>query len=108
MTLTTSLWHRSKCTGVEHHVRYQYQLSKTQDIFTSQIQTETPYHQPNPGARQPFPLNTTVDDPNFYTLCPQSSAPSICAKVLGLETILLLQQLQRVLFCQGRELALSD
>lgn len=71
-------------TSVEHHVRYQYQFSKTQNIFAGQIQTETPYHQPNPGARQPFPLNTTIDDPNFDTLCPQSSAPSTCAEAWGL------------------------
>ncbi|KAI1399306.1 glycoside hydrolase family 55 protein [Hypoxylon fuscum] len=71
-------------TSVEHHVRYQYQFSNTQNIFAGQIQTETPYHQPNPGARQPFPLNTTIDDPNFDILCPQSSSPSTCSEAWGL------------------------
>ncbi|KAI1371255.1 glycoside hydrolase family 55 protein [Hypoxylon crocopeplum] len=71
-------------TSIEHHVRYQYQFSKTQNIFAGQIQTETPYHQPNPGARQPFPLNTTIDDPNFDILCPQGSSPSTCSEAWGL------------------------
>ncbi|KAI6082984.1 glycoside hydrolase family 55 protein [Hypoxylon rubiginosum] len=71
-------------TSVEHHVRYQYEFSNTQNIFAGQIQTETPYHQPNPGARQPFPLNTTIDDPNFDILCPTSTSPSTCAEAWGL------------------------
>nr|QZS37377.1 C016B protein [Hypoxylon sp. CO27-5] len=71
-------------TSIEHHVRYQYQFSKTQNIFAGQIQTETPYHQPNPGARQPFPLNTTIDDPNFDILCPQGSSPATCSEAWGL------------------------
>ncbi|KAI2603198.1 glycoside hydrolase family 55 protein [Hypoxylon fragiforme] len=71
-------------TSIEHHVRYQYQFSKTQNIFAGQIQTETPYHQPNPGARQPFPLNTTIDDPNFDIPCPQGSSPSTCSEAWGL------------------------
>ncbi|OTB02057.1 glycoside hydrolase family 55 protein [Hypoxylon sp. CI-4A] len=71
-------------TSIEHHVRYQYQFSKTQNIFAGQIQTETPYHQPNPGARQPFPLNTTIDDPNFDILCPQGSSAATCSEAWGL------------------------
>ncbi|KAI0380474.1 glycoside hydrolase family 55 protein [Hypomontagnella monticulosa] len=71
-------------TSIEHHVRYQYQFSKTQNIFAGQIQTETAYYQPNPGARQPFPLNLTIDDPNFDILCPQGSSPSTCSEGWGL------------------------
>ncbi|KAI0179871.1 glycoside hydrolase family 55 protein [Hypoxylon sp. FL1284] len=71
-------------TSIEHHVRYQYEFSHTQNIFAGQIQAETPYYQPNPGARQPFPLNTTIDDPNFDILCPQGSSPSTCSESWGL------------------------
>ncbi|KAI1798684.1 glycoside hydrolase family 55 protein [Daldinia bambusicola] len=71
-------------TSIEHHVRYQYQFSKTQNIFAGQIQSETPYYQPNPGARQPFPLNLSIDDPNFDILCPQGSSPSTCSESWGL------------------------
>ncbi|XXH01836.1 hypothetical protein Hte_008198 [Hypoxylon texense] len=71
-------------TSIEHHVRYQYEFSNTQNIFAGQIQTETPYHQPNPGARQPFPLNLTIDDPNFDILCPQGSSAATCSEAWGL------------------------
>ncbi|KAI1342926.1 glycoside hydrolase family 55 protein [Xylariaceae sp. FL0016] len=71
-------------TSSEHHVRYQYQFSKTQNIYASMLQSETPYHQPNPGARSPFPLNTTIDDPNYDILCPKATAPSTCAIAWGL------------------------
>ncbi|KAI1497544.1 glycoside hydrolase family 55 protein [Biscogniauxia marginata] len=71
-------------TGSEHHTRYQYQFSRTQNIFATQIQTETPYYQPNPGARQPFPLNTTIDDPNFDVSCPSGKSAGNCAEAWGL------------------------
>ncbi|CAJ2505526.1 Uu.00g129200.m01.CDS01 [Anthostomella pinea] len=71
-------------TSSEHHVRYQYQFSNTQNIFAGQIQTETPYYQPNPGSRQPFPLNAAIDDPNFDFLCPKATAPGTCAEAWGL------------------------
>ena len=70
-------------TSAEHHARYQYQFSKTQNIFAGQIQTETAYYQPNPGARQPFPMNATIDDPNFDANCPSGSAAS-CSEAWGL------------------------
>ncbi|KAH8601293.1 glycoside hydrolase family 55 protein [Bisporella sp. PMI_857] len=52
-------------TSVEHHVLYEYQLSKTQNIFLGQIQTETAYYQPNPDATIPFAPVTTYHDPVF-------------------------------------------
>ena len=50
-------------TAVEHHTLYQYQLANTKNIFMGQIQTETPYYQPNPGANVPFPAVASLNDP---------------------------------------------
>ncbi|KAI0129129.1 pectate lyase superfamily protein-domain-containing protein [Xylariales sp. AK1849] len=50
-------------TAVEHHVLYEYQLVNTRDVFMGQIQTETAYYQPNPGASIPFPTVTSLNDP---------------------------------------------
>ncbi|KAF2972638.1 hypothetical protein GQX73_g912 [Xylaria multiplex] len=70
-------------TSVEHHVRYQYRFLNTQNIYAGQIQTETPYYQPNPSARSPFPLITSTD-PNFDVSCPRATAASNCAEAWGL------------------------
>ncbi|KAI0188725.1 glycoside hydrolase family 55 protein [Xylaria flabelliformis] len=70
-------------TSVEHHARYQYQFRNTQNIYAGQMQTETPYYQPNPSARFPFPLNTT-SDPNFDISCPKDTAAPNCAEAWGL------------------------
>ncbi|KAI0875792.1 glycoside hydrolase family 55 protein [Hypoxylon argillaceum] len=70
-------------TSVEHHVRYQYLFRNTQNIYAGQIQTETPYFQPNPSARSPYPLNTT-SDPNFDVSCPVATAAANCAEAWGL------------------------
>ena len=70
-------------TASEHHTLYQYQLSATKNIFMGQIQTETPYYQPNPKAAQPFTVNTALNDPNFATLCP-SGSPTTCSMAWGL------------------------
>lgn len=50
-------------SGSEHHQLYQYQLARTQNIFGGQLQTETAYYQPNPGATIPFPANPRYRDP---------------------------------------------
>ena len=73
-------------TAVEHHALYQYQLSGTTNIFMGQIQTETPYYQPNPQAPTPFPVSTTYNDPNFATYCPSGSAAT-CAMAFGLRVV---------------------
>ncbi|KAI3321311.1 glycoside hydrolase family 55 protein [Xylariaceae sp. AK1471] len=70
-------------TSVEHHARYQYQFLNTQNIYAGQIQTETPYYQPNPSGRSPFPLNAT-SDPNFDVSCPKATAADNCAEAWGL------------------------
>jgi len=70
-------------TSVEHHARYQYNFLNTQNIYAGQIQTETPYYQPNPSARSPFPLNAT-SDPNFDVSCPKDTAAANCAEAWGL------------------------
>ncbi|KAL6714211.1 hypothetical protein ACLMJK_008706 [Lecanora helva] len=73
-------------TSVEHHARYQYQLSGTQNIFAGQIQTETPYYQPNPAANNPFPQNATLNDPNFNVYCPAGAAAN-CPLAWGLRVV---------------------
>ncbi|KAK0252307.1 hypothetical protein LTS09_012652 [Friedmanniomyces endolithicus] len=52
-------------TGVEHHVKYEYQFANTQNVFAGQIQTETAYYQPNPSAPIPFPYVAALSDPVF-------------------------------------------
>ncbi|KAK5137834.1 hypothetical protein LTR08_006602 [Meristemomyces frigidus] len=52
-------------TSVEHHTLYQYQFVNTQNAFAGQIQTETPYYQPNPSAPLPFPYVASLNDPKF-------------------------------------------
>ncbi|KAK3311641.1 glycoside hydrolase family 55 protein [Chaetomium strumarium] len=57
-------------SSVEHHTLYQYQLVKASDVWMGQIQTETPYYQPNPPVPAPFAQpNTTLHDPNFAADC---------------------------------------
>ena len=64
-------------TAVEHHVRYQYQLVNTHDIFMGHIQTESPYYQPNPPAPYPFTtLNAALYDPDFAADCQGAVGPS--------------------------------
>ena len=50
-------------TAVEHHALYQYQLANTANIYMGEIQTETPYYQPNPNTAIPFPAVTSLNDP---------------------------------------------
>jgi len=57
-------------SSVEHHVLYQYQLVDTRDIWMGQIQTETPYFQPNPPAPYPFVTRDVIrHDPDFASDC---------------------------------------
>ncbi|KAK5118314.1 hypothetical protein LTR62_002827 [Meristemomyces frigidus] len=52
-------------TAVEHHTLYQYQFANTKNVFAGQIQTETPYYQPNPSAPLPWPYVRSLSDPQF-------------------------------------------
>jgi len=72
-------------TAVEHHSLYQYQFANTHNIFAGQIQTETAYYQPNPGATTPFSPNTTLNDPDFTTSC--AGVSGNCADGWGLRVI---------------------
>lgn len=56
-------------TAVEHHTLYQYQLVNTRDVFLGQLQTETPYYQPNPPAPFPFVPQPALADPDFAGDC---------------------------------------
>ncbi|KAI3391854.1 hypothetical protein diail_6684 [Diaporthe ilicicola] len=83
-------------SGVEHWVLYQYQLINTQNIWMGQIQTETPYFQPNPPA--PYPFNTidmSLHDPDILSDCsaldhgyiPGSNITAPCEMAWGLRII---------------------
>jgi glucan 1,3-beta-glucosidase len=72
-------------TSVEHFVLYQYQLANTKNIFMGQIQTETPYFQPSPNALVPFPVVSSLNDPNFASSC--SGVSGNCAAAWGLRII---------------------
>jgi hypothetical protein len=52
-------------TSAEHHQLYQYQFAGTRDVFVGQMQTETAYYQPNPGADLPFAADPAYGDPVF-------------------------------------------
>ena len=69
----------------EHYQRFQYSIANTKNIFMGFIQTETPYYQPTPNARLPFPKNNTLND-NFDVSCP-SDWPANCALAYGLRVL---------------------
>lgn len=52
-------------TAVEHHAKYQYQLRNAANVWAGQVQTESAYYQPNPGAGAVFPANASMGDPVF-------------------------------------------
>lgn len=56
-------------TGSEHHVLYQYLLVNTRDVYIGHAQTESPYFQPHPPARYPFPRVEQLYDPDFEHDC---------------------------------------
>jgi glucan 1,3-beta-glucosidase len=62
-------------TSSEHHVLYQYQLQNTKDVYLGHAQTESPYYQPQPLARYPFPVVPELNDPDFERVCAADSAP---------------------------------
>ena len=70
-------------TGAEHCQRYQFQLLNTKNIFLGLIQSETPYYQPTPDARLPFPKNLTIGDPDFNVYCGAGTGAN-CALAFGL------------------------
>jgi glucan 1,3-beta-glucosidase len=72
-------------TAVEHHAFYQYQFANTKDVYAGQIQTETPYWQPNPNAAAVFPIVPGFNDPDFVASCEGVSGN--CADAWGLRVI---------------------
>ncbi|KAL4949464.1 pectate lyase superfamily protein-domain-containing protein [Aspergillus filifer] len=49
-------------TSSEHAVFYQYNFHRAQNIFTTMVQTEPPYYQPNPRPPAPFASQVGVFD----------------------------------------------
>jgi len=41
-------------TSSEHNIFYQYNFNKARNIYTTMIQTESPYFQPTPAPPEPF------------------------------------------------------
>jgi glucan 1,3-beta-glucosidase len=78
-------------SSVEHFALYQYQLVNAEDIWMGQIQTETPYYQPNPVAPYPFTeRNEALHDPDFDTACatdPGLPGGAPCAMAWGLRVV---------------------
>ncbi|KAL4805582.1 pectate lyase superfamily protein-domain-containing protein [Aspergillus unguis] len=54
-------------TSSEHSVFYQYNFHRAQNIFTTMIQTEPPYYQPNPRPPAPFGSQVGIydSDPDY-------------------------------------------
>lgn len=74
-------------TAVEHHTLYQYQFSQAQNVFMGQIQTETPYYQPNPPANLPFPATASINDPDFTIICSNLTRDSANCDGYGLRIL---------------------
>ncbi|KAI1437042.1 glycoside hydrolase family 55 protein [Xylaria sp. CBS 124048] len=72
-------------TAVEHNHLYNYQFANTKNIFVSMFQTETPYYMPLPDATKPFPIVSSLNDPDFTTSC--SGISGNCAETWGLRII---------------------
>jgi hypothetical protein len=69
-------------TAVEHHALYQYQLANTANIYMGEIQTETPYYQPNPNTAIPFPAVPSLNDPPV-------ESDALGLRILGSKNILI-------------------
>ncbi|KAK0612449.1 pectate lyase superfamily protein-domain-containing protein [Bombardia bombarda] len=77
-------------SAVEHHALYQYQLVNASDVWMGQIQTETPYYQPDPPAPAPFyQPNTDMADPVFVENGCQETNNDLapCAMAWGLRIL---------------------
>ncbi|KAG7107919.1 Glucan 1 like protein [Verticillium longisporum] len=73
------LWFHASSS--EHHVLYQYLFHRTRDVYMGQIQTETPYFQPNPPATVPFPPARAYHDPDFAKECAAGAHPDADPRV---------------------------
>jgi glucan 1,3-beta-glucosidase len=74
-------------TGAEHHVLYQYQLANTRDIYMGHVQTESPYFQPLPLARYPFPPIAAIRDPDFLVQCEGKAGGEPCETAWGMRVL---------------------
>ncbi|KAJ5773672.1 hypothetical protein N7457_008568 [Penicillium paradoxum] len=72
-------------TSVEHNVLYEYQLASTKNIYMGQIQTESAYYQPNPLATTPFPVVSSIHDPDFAASC--AGKGKYCSEGWGLRVL---------------------
>lgn len=77
--------------AVEHNVLYNYQLLNTKNVFMGVIQTETPYFQSNPRAREPFTPSAEWHDPDLEASCGlsimESTESGLCEKSWGLRIL---------------------
>jgi hypothetical protein len=71
-------------SSVEHYTLYQYQLLDASDVWMGQIQTESPYYQPNPPAPYPFTeSNAAIHDPDFAADCKADGASKALSEANG-------------------------
>jgi hypothetical protein len=71
-------------SSVEHCTLYQYQLLDASDVWMGQIQTESPYYQPNPQAPYPFTeSNAAIHDPDFAADCKVEGANKALSELKG-------------------------
>ncbi|KAL1610420.1 hypothetical protein SLS60_002087 [Paraconiothyrium brasiliense] len=77
--------------GVEHQSLYQYQFANAKNVFAGFIQSETPYYMPTPDAKgQPYPVDSTLNDPNYNTICPADQrCDALGLRVLNSSNVLL-------------------
>jgi len=75
--------------AAEHHSLYQFQLANTQNVYMGQIQTETPYYQPNPDATIPFPPVSLLNDPIFTATSGSNSANALGLRIVASTEILI-------------------
>jgi glucan 1,3-beta-glucosidase len=74
-------------SNVEHHSMYQYQFANTQNIYIGFAQTETPYFQPHPLARFPFPAWPQLRDPDFQQECQGWMNVEACEDAWGMRVL---------------------
>lgn len=84
-SLTGRIW--LSASSVEHHTMYQYQLANTRSAYIGFAQTESPYYQPHPAARYPFPTWPQLNDPDFVGQCQARTSTGGCEDAWGMRVL---------------------